>query len=489
VTGENKLRKGFKRKFPPLEILSKEDVEHIKQASLDILRETGMVIEHKGALKLLEENDCIVDYDTMRVRFPESLVQECIRRCPDTFRVKAREPENDLIFGGNTTYFMSTPGLGTVDLDTWEYREPTKQEFIDAVTVLDSLEHHDWYNCYVPYFGYKGVPEVMKMTMGLYQRLKYSSKFTAEGFANYNWLFNFKLAKAAGCELMSPALMVSSPLALSEFAVEACFTNLEYGFPVGVDTGPVFGATAPATIAGSFAQYNAELLGSAVLVQCKKPYSRVFGFGFAHPQNMRNGAPAFGNIGITLNNVMMNQIWRDYGIPRRNSASTYTNSKKIDYQNAAERMLPAALCAVSGASSIHWYGGIYGEITFHPVQAILDDEIAGILGRFLEGVTVNDETVALDLIHSVGPVPGHFLSTKHTHDWWQKEQHVANVFDNLTYPEWERSGKKDCIDYGKEKMKKILETHEVKKLKDEQIAEMDSIVEEAELFYKKRGDL
>ncbi|MBA7590318.1 Glycine betaine methyltransferase [subsurface metagenome] len=100
-------RKGFKRNFPPFEILSKENVNQIKKATLDILKETGMTIEHKEILKLLEENDCIIDYDNMRVKFPEGLVEECIRRCPSTFRVKARDPENDLIFGGNTVYFKS----------------------------------------------------------------------------------------------------------------------------------------------------------------------------------------------------------------------------------------------------------------------------------------------------------------------------------------------------------------------------------------------
>lgn len=483
-------RIGFKRNFPPLEILSKEDVEHLKLASLDILKETGMVIEHKGALDLLKKNDCIVDYDNFRVRFPESLVEECIRRCPSSFRVKARDKKDDIIFGGNTVYFVSTPGLGIVDLETWKYREPTEKEFIEAVTVLDALENLDWHCCYTPYFGYKGVSEVMKMTMSLYQRLKYSTKVNATGFANDNWLFNFRLGKAAGCELMCPGLMVSSPLTLSKFAVEACYTNIEYGGPVGVDTGPIFGATAPATIAGSFAQYNAELIGSITLVQCKKSGTRVLGWGFPHPQNMRSGSPLFGNIATTLNNVAMNQIWRDYGIPRRNTCSSYTNSKKIDYQNAIERAIPAILGAVSGANTIHLFGGMYGEITFNPLQAILDDDVAGIIGRFLEGIEINDETVALDLIDSVVPVPNHFLNSRHTYDWWQKEQYLAKTFDYLTYPEWEREGKKDCIDYAKDRMKKILETHEVsKKLTDEQEIEMQDIIKEAELFYKKRGDI
>ncbi|MBA7590319.1 hypothetical protein ES708_32434 [subsurface metagenome] len=54
-----------------------------------------------------------------------------------------------------------------LNIDTGEHRTATKQEYIDAVRVLDALENHDWFSCYTPYFGYEGVPEVMKMTMGL----------------------------------------------------------------------------------------------------------------------------------------------------------------------------------------------------------------------------------------------------------------------------------------------------------------------------------
>jgi len=483
-------RKGFKRKFPPLEILSREDVDQIKMATLDILKETGVVIEHNDALKFLEKNDCIVDFDSKRVRMPEGLVEECLHKCPSTFRVKARDPENDLIFGGNTVYFKSSPGMDIVDLESWTHRTATEREYEEAVIVLDALEHHDWFSCYTPYFGYKGVPEVMKMTMGLIKRIKYSSKFTGLCFSNYNWEFNFRIAKAAGMEILCPALMASSPLTLSEFAVDAAFKTIEYGFPVGVDTGSVFGATAPATLAGALALFNAELIAGIVLIQLKKPNSRVFVWGFPNPQNMVTGAPGFGNIANALFNVANNQIWRDYGVPLRNTASVYTNSKKIDFQNGIERGIPAILSALSGAHSIHLYGGIYGEITHSPIQSILDDDLAGMIGHFIQGINVNDETIALDLIHEVGPIPGHFLSKRHTYEWWKKEQYMQKVGDILTYPEWEQSGKKDCIDYAKERMKKILSEHEVSAhITKEQEEEINVIVKEAEAFYRKRGDI
>jgi len=75
------------------------------------------------------------------------------------------------------------------------------------------------------------------------------------------------------------------------------------------------------------------------------------------------------------------------------------------------------LAAVCGANTICFHGGIFGELTFHPVQAIIDNDIAGMIGRFLQGVQVNEETLALDLINEVGPIPSLYLDKEHTRIW------------------------------------------------------------------------
>jgi trimethylamine--corrinoid protein Co-methyltransferase len=206
--------------------------------------------------------------------------------------------------------------------------------------------------------------------------------------------------------------------------------------------------------------------------------------------NMRSGEPDTGSIANSLFTVALNQIWRDYGIPLRNTASAYSYSKKIDYQNGTERVIPALLSALSGATSIFFHGGVFCELTHSPIQAILDDDVAGMIGRFIEGVEVSDESLALKLIHEIGPVPGQFIDTKHTMNWWKKETYMKKCSDSLTYPEWINGGKNDCIYYAKKRMEKILSEHELsKKLSSEQEEEINIIIKEAEAFYRKKGEL
>ena len=91
---------GFRLNLDPLKIVTEGDIEEIHRGTLDVLENTGLRIEHQEALKLLAKNGCAVDVSDSRVKFPPGLVEECLRRCPTSFRVKARNPMNDMVVGG-----------------------------------------------------------------------------------------------------------------------------------------------------------------------------------------------------------------------------------------------------------------------------------------------------------------------------------------------------------------------------------------------------
>ncbi|MCK5212687.1 MAG: trimethylamine methyltransferase family protein, partial [Dehalococcoidia bacterium] len=71
--------KGFVRNFPPLNILSEEDIESVHRGMLRILSTTGVRLEHERSLHVLEAAGCKVDYEQRRVYMPPGLVEESIR--------------------------------------------------------------------------------------------------------------------------------------------------------------------------------------------------------------------------------------------------------------------------------------------------------------------------------------------------------------------------------------------------------------------------
>ncbi len=128
-------------------------------------------------------------------------------------------------------------------------------------------------------------------------------------------------------------------------------------------------------------------------------------------------------------------------------------------------------------------GAIHGQLTHHPVQAVLDNDLAGMVGRFLEGVEISEDSLAVDLINQVGPIPGEFLSSAHTRKWWRSEQYIPSAADTLTYPEWLATGKKSSLEYARERVEQILATHETEPLPDSVEADIQKIMAEARKYY------
>ena len=131
--------RGFTRRFSPFKILSDEQVEQIHHGTLDVLGEAGVKIYHDEALKVFKKAGCKVDIDSKLVKFPPSLVEESLRKCPSSFRIKSRNPAHDLVLGLDNVVFFNFPGRDIVDLETWESRTPTRKELIELITVLDAL--------------------------------------------------------------------------------------------------------------------------------------------------------------------------------------------------------------------------------------------------------------------------------------------------------------------------------------------------------------
>ncbi len=477
--------RGFMRRFPALKVLTDEEVEEIHRGTLQVLWTTGVHIEHERALKLFEQHGCRVDHDAMRVRIPPGLVEECLRKAPSSFPAPARDPSRTLVIGGNNLCLAVAPGHKTVDSTTWEPREATRKENYDAVRVLDALPTVHFFSPYTPYFGFEGVPSCMAMPESLAARIRNSTKFQCVGFSNDSEMFAIEMAEAVGIEILGTCAW-APPLALYRDAVESTFRIVEAGFCLRVVGGQVMGGTAPASIAGALITNNAEVIAGLVLAQLIRPGTRVLVKDFTAPMNMNSGAPAFGGIEITLHNAACNQMFQWYGVPLDNTTA-YPNAKIPDFQSACEKALRVMNAGISGGNTLLFHGSVHGELTHHPLQAILDDDLAGMVGRFMEGVTVSTESLAVDVIEKVGPVPGHFMSAPHTRKWWKLEQYIPQTADRLTYPEWMTSGKRTCIDYARARMEDTLSSHKPTPLTSSQEDAIERVLEEARTHYHKIG--
>lgn len=112
-------------------------------------------------------------------------------------------------------------------------------------------------------------------------------------------------------------------------------------------------------------------------------------------------------------------------------------------------------------------------------QLVADAQLVKCIRRVLEGIQVDDEYLAIDVIKQVGP-RGHFLDQDHTIRH-MRELLRTDLCDRTNSREtWEKSGAKGLITKAEERAREILETHKAKPLPENIAARVNSIVEEAE---------
>jgi len=289
------------------------------------------------------------------------------------------------------------------------------------------------------------------------------------------------MAKVTDQDIMGLGLP-SAPLNYYSDACESTIRYAEAKFPINFASGCMMGGTSPATIAGTLVSFDAEVIGGIVLSQLVKSGTKVVVEDTILPMDMRSGSPVFGSITACLHIGAFGQVWRRYNIPTF-ADSGWTNSKKIDFQDGYEKSITSLIIALSGCNVANLFGGVYGELAFHPLQAILDNDVAGMVGKFIEGIIVNNETIATDLIEKVGPIPGHFLTTAHTRNYFDKEGFFPKAADMLPYEEWREQGRKDALKLAEERFEEILHTHQCKPLAEDQDREIENILKRARELY------
>lgn len=149
-----------------------------------------------------------------------------------------------------------------------------------------------------------------------------------------------------------------------------------------------------------------------------------------------------------------------------------------DAQSGHEKTLTGLLPALAGANLIYGLGMIEMGMTIDYGQLVMDNEFARMIKHTLQGIPVNDETLAVDVIREVG-IGKDFLSHETTFKH-MRSQSQPELIDRRTREDWLADGSKDLYQRALEEAKHILETHEPDPLSQEARTTIRSIVEDAE---------
>jgi len=135
--------------------------------------------------------------------------------------------------------------------------------------------------------------------------------------------------------------------------------------------------------------------------------------------------------------------------------------------------------ALAGANMIYGLGMLELGMTMDLGLLVADNEFVRMIRRILDGVPVNDETLAVDVIREVG-IGGEFVTHQHTFDYFKKHQSQSPLIDRNTRGVWLDAGGKDmhsrCNDFARE----ILATHQPEPLPENIAQTLKDIISEAE---------
>jgi trimethylamine--corrinoid protein Co-methyltransferase len=462
-----------------LNILSPADVLRLHTATLELIESTGVRFPLPRALDILEAHGAQVDRTTMLARIPGRVIEEALAHAPGEYVLGGRI-SNDLPLDGRHVY-LGTDGCGVevIDLVSGLRRPTTRQDAADCARLADALDEIAFWWAMVSAQDCppetRGLWELEAAWNNTSKHLQTESIVSAHEIQGALRMAEAIAGGSAALRHRPPLSIMQctvSPLAHDAGSLEAGLAAAEGGLPVGFMTMASCASSAPATMAGALVVGNAEVISALALIQMACPGAPVFYAAAQTAMDLRTGAYTGGGPEDYLFGAATNLLADFYHVPLSMGAFA-TGAKEPDWQAAVDNSFSSFMAALSGADMLLGCGLLHGSRILSYEQMVMDCEIYSIVRKTMEGIVVNDETLALDTIRSVGP-GGHFLAHKHTRAH-MRELWRPRLMDRRPYDVWEgnRAGARQAAH---ERAHSLLQSHQPLPLEPGLAAELKRII-------------
>jgi trimethylamine--corrinoid protein Co-methyltransferase len=468
----------YRLRIPRLKVLSDDELELIHLSTLEVLRRTGIAVKEPKAVEIFKKAGGFVDGE--RVRIPAHLVERALRATPPRVAMSDRNGNPAMFLEDNNVYFgtgSDTPHIS--DLQTKKRRLAVLQDIESVAKVVDFLPELSFLMC-------SGIAsDVNPKISDLFHfaaMVSHTEKplvFTSWSLENLKAIIGMAEAVAGGARKLRASPFIAlytepiSPLTLAAESTQKLIFMAEKALPVVFTPGLLTGGTGPVTIAGGLVQANAEMLGGYVLAHSIREGMPFIYGGGVFPIDMATGLLRYAAPEGMLATCAMTDMARYYRLPMFSFAGC-SDSSLYDGQAAIEGALWTLLSSLNGGNLVHDVGYINNGLTTSYEQLVVSNEVISMVRRITGGFEINEETLALDLIHQVGP-GGEYLTSEHTLKHF-KENWSPRLFSRTSYERWEKESKKDLAARANEKAREILKTHASRPLEKGLAAELGKII-------------
>jgi trimethylamine---corrinoid protein Co-methyltransferase len=463
--------------------LGAADVEAIHSGALRILSGTGVAVLDTAILALLAGAGCRVNREARRAYLPADVVEGAVGLAPAQVTLYDRLGGEAMALGSGRAHLrVSSGATGILDLHDGRRRPPTQQDAADVARLADALPH---------IHGTSTMPvqpsDVPASRVDVHAlRLALSNTVKPLGYVCLNEdLIEPAIAMAAAVAGGEDALRrrpfltalaeSTSPLQLvsSQLAVLQAFAGR--GLPLFLHAHPMAGFTAPVTLAGTLVITHAEVLALATIAQLLRPGTPLlYGMSSSVP-DMRSGANLSGAVEIGLMGSALAQLAGRCRLPCVLSSGSDAHGPGA--QSVLERLMTLLPPVLAGVDLIN-LSTLDTKMSFSLEQLVLDDLIGSLVGRYLRGIAVDPEGLALSLIDEVGP-GGAFVTADHTLRHFRTELLVPDLLHREARSAWEQAGAPGLAAEARERARRILAEHQPPPLPDQVALQLDEIVTSA----------
>lgn len=459
--------------IPQVRILTDQQIRKIHSAACEILERTGTKIYSDKAKELLYSHGARIGQDHT-VRIPSYLLDEALSKAPQRIVLCNRDLERTMFLEDRNVHFVcNSDNLDYIDPYTRQRRPHTSQDAVQIAKIVDWTRHidavqtggfasdvdpevadrviirqmmlncrkHIGFSCKSP-DSLLDIIDMAAVVVGGHEELKYNS-----------YIFH----------LQEPV----SPLVHNDHSMQELMICAEHLIPLVYYPMPMGGATAPATAAGLLAQNHAESLTGLVVHQLTRPGAPFVYGGVASVMDMATTRFCYGAPELHLWCSALADIAHYFNLPFWGTSGC-VETQTVDEQAAVELALSILMAGLSGSNLVHDNGLMDQASLVCPEILLLADEIMDIVKAILKGVQVSDETLALDVIHTVGS-GGNFLAEDHT------LKHFRNFWRPKLFNRKEQQPGEAILAFSErlnQKARQIIETYEVPPLSDDKVKEL-----------------
>ncbi len=461
------------------EVLSKADLELLKEKTLTLLTEVGMHFPSRQALEIFSDHGADVDLKNEMVKIPPELVLKAMSTAPASFVLGGREERFDLHLDGSRSY-LSTDGTGVhvIDFETREKRSSCKADVELMARVCDALPMVSFFWPMVSAKDYGQTASLHQCHAGLTNTLKHVRGGTTmhPRLAQYVAEMAEIVAGSAEAVVKRPPINANictiSPLSHDKEGLESALIYARAGIPISFMAMPTMGSTAPASPLGALVMGDAEVISAMTLIQLAYPGAPVFHAIFTSLMDPRTGG--YISEVPTASYLMARQLARAWNVPCLGGARVSGDAPALGWQSGYEVGFGSAMTALAGGDVCGLMGLVGSATTLYPEEVVLDNDAYHHVYELLKTNDLKQLDSALEQIKDVGQ-RGHFLAQKHT------REHIRDFrLSPLQRQKDSQGSPLDPREVAKEKFKEIATNHHPEPLPNDVLKELDQVIQTAE---------